>query len=76
MKFRKIHLNLDECSEVRIILSRKINDIKKKLDIITNAYNPDDGYDEQLFSYWDHKLQVLTGIYDKLCSPKVYEVQK
>lgn len=75
MKVRKICLTLDECSEIRIILSKKIDEIKNKLDVLSNIVNPDD-FDKNLFSYWQQKLFTLENIFESLCSNKIYEVKK
>ncbi len=75
MKFRKILLTLDECSEIRIVLSKKIDEVKNKLDTLSNIINPDD-FDKDLFSYWQKKLVTLSNIFENLCSTDIYEDKK
>ena len=75
MKVRKVVLTLNECSEIRILLSRKIDDVKKKLDVLSSINSPDD-FDSNLFSYWRENLDTLLCIFEKLCSSHIFEVDK
>lgn len=70
MKVRKIALTLNECMEIKVLLSKKIEDVKNKLDNLSNIINPDD-FDTNLFSYWRETLDVLLFIFEKLS--RLYE---
>ena len=64
MEVRKIELTLDECSEVRVLLSRKFEDLNQKCSQFSRS---DKSVDKKLFSYWYTKLCTLKSIYRKLC---------
>ena len=68
MKTRKIYLTLDECSEIRICLSKKIVDVKRKLNALSDNIPGFEEFDKQSFSYWLQKYQTLTDVFSKLTS--------
>lgn len=76
MKSRKIYLTLDECSEVRILISRRVETIKSKLDTLLEFAEPSDSLDSNLISYWREKLHTLTVIFNKLCSTDIVDTNE
>lgn len=75
MKSRKIDLTLDECSEVRILISKRVESIKAKLDTLLEFAEPSDSLDSSLISYWREKLHTLTVVFDKLCSTDIVDTK-
>lgn len=75
MKSRKIDLTFDECSEVRILISRRVESIKSKLDTLLEFADPSDSLDSNLISYWCEKLHTLTVVFDKLCSTDIVDTK-
>lgn len=69
MGVRKVTLTLDECSEMRCLLEKKINDIALKLAVIDKDSNDD--FDKELYSYWNSRRMTLREIHHKLCCPVV-----
>lgn len=68
MKVRKLTLDLNECSEVRVLISRKLEDLRKKCSQFSDSNDP---CDKQLFSYWHEKLCTLKTVYSKLCRSSI-----
>lgn len=75
MKSRRIDLTLDECSEVRILISRRVEAIKSKLDTLLEFAEPSDSLDSNLIFYWREKLHTLTVVFDKLCSTDIVDTK-
>lgn len=76
MKCRKVTLTLDECSEIRVLISRSIETIKPKFDTLCDCTSPDDPYDVLLLSFWRDKLSVLMSAFSKLRSNDFCEVKE
>lgn len=63
MEVKKISLTLDEYSEIKVLLSRKIEELKQKCSKFFGSNKP---VDKQLFAYWQEKLCTLKAIYSKI----------
>ena len=74
MKVRKVELTFDECSEIMILLDRRIESIQAKLNDLTARVDPRNPFDTDLLSYWVERFHALTTIYGKLCCKDSCEV--